>query len=215
MRFSSSSTISSVLVAIAALVFSCSHRIETEDIGQGDVSLCGRLGFAGETPFERRIILSDADGVIWTLENGSLEGELLSLAGFDATVRGRLLGQTEQGPRIFVERYEVVPPEGEEFLIGTLKEANDGILCIDERDRGAFVLEGGLVPALSEFVGQKVWVIGRRVSVVKDKMEKLEMPESRSKKPVNGSSPDSIGGSCSIEEAWGVFRVRGYGVLGL
>lgn len=148
-----------LILFLSLLLASCS----TKKAGKApDVStIAGKVSVRG-TEFVRILILAAEDGRSYLLESGRLKEELENLAGMRLALVGKLAGRELEGLPVFeVSSYRLLAtPMGEVPLVGVV--GLEGGRCILAGEEGSWILEGDLARILSDFVGTKVWVVGRR-----------------------------------------------------
>lgn len=155
---------SSAFIKCAGLIFllswlSCastspSIKLEERRVIRGEVTV------TGDSPFERQIAVVTGSGTTWIVRNPDLEDELVRLGGHDIQVEGVIAKDSDTGPTVLVERYEMMPVAGRSPVIGTLV-LDDERLHLDVSGIGEkYLLKGRLREALMHFVGYKVWVWG-------------------------------------------------------
>lgn len=127
----------------------------------GEVALAGVLRVEGADPFERTFVLVEPEGMRWQLAPGRLEHELYRLGGHDLRVFCRPAYAPGDG-RIAVERYELLPVDGQAPVAGVIRLGGGGLWL--ETDAAPLSLEGELAAALEGFVGCRAWVWGERAS---------------------------------------------------
>ncbi len=125
-----------------------------------EVTVVGMVVFSGSDPFERMVFVSDSTGTSWMVENRDVANELYGLAGFTVRVTGTFMGNGEDGLRLFVKEYELMPGSGCKAVGGVIREYSGELVLEQPRLSRMILLKGELVPALRNFTGHKVWLCG-------------------------------------------------------
>ncbi len=141
-------------------MLSCASPKPGAPARETSVTLEGEVTLTGSGPLEERIVLADAGGSFCTLRSSKLEYELRSLAGHRVRVTGRLLGKTSGDPEFLVESYSLMPMNGRQPIIGTLRSPEGELVLVESGSKSAYRLGGPLTEALRSFVGFKVWISG-------------------------------------------------------
>jgi hypothetical protein len=118
----------------------------------------GSIRVEGDQPFDRVIVLSDTQGIRWSLDPGDLESELSLLDGYRVILDCRGI-PTGGELDALVEGYRLVPPEGMIAVLGRFHARESGISLITENDR--YTIEGPLTSVLESFDGHRAWVWGK------------------------------------------------------
>jgi hypothetical protein len=118
----------------------------------------GSIRVEGDQPFNRAIVLSDAQGIGWNLDPGNLEPELSLLDGYDVRLTCKGIPGRGRKRDATVEGYVLVPPEGMVSLLGIISVEGESVLLDAGGQR--YRLSGPLTSALVSFGGFRAWVWG-------------------------------------------------------
>ena len=126
----------------------------------------GTMSFRGSTPFTILVLETEAGAVV-ALESRvpGLQRELRGLGGLRVAVEGAVLPRIDPGPpRLDAERYDLLPlPGGERPIVGVLEREDDACIVTTRENKRYWIL-GELAPALCDYVGARVWIVGHRAS---------------------------------------------------
>ncbi len=124
----------------------------------------GPLSVRGSTPFTNVVVeMETGDVVMLEASDVVLLHELRNLDGMRCAVEGVVLprGKT-QATRIEVSRYELLPlPNGDTPVVGILV-LEDGNCVLAQQDGTRYWIRGDLAPAIREYAGALVWIVGTR-----------------------------------------------------
>lgn len=156
MRYSSGRA-SALACAAALLSVSCAlapPRTATEET----FTVEGRLIVEGAHPFDRVILVEDADGLEWPLDAGGLDYEMSLLEGHIARVTCVSPGIHEVEGRLKVAGYTLVPIDGMTPLRGVIVH-EDGAPALYAGEE-TVLLTGPLSEVVGEWTGHDAWVWG-------------------------------------------------------
>jgi len=158
------------MTAVCALVLATigcggkqSQRVSSlGDAGAGDrVSFAGTLSLRGNMPHPV-IMLELENGGLVVIQSSEFQDELESLAGMRVKIEGEVLRSPDDEPTaVKAHRYQMLPlPSGEVPIVGVLNFQEDHCL-LEAADGKRYWLRGDFVTLLADFVGAKVWVVGK------------------------------------------------------
>ena len=160
MRSSSGSARGALLGPFLFIAACSAQRIPPVPAIEPDVVLEGVIALAGSGAFDRDVVLYDEGGPICRLTGRSAELELRNLAGLGVRVTGRLAGRTSDIPEFLVDRWDLLPIDGREPVVGVIESRNGVAYLVGERNGYEYRLDGPLAGALEPFSRHKVWVAG-------------------------------------------------------
>jgi hypothetical protein len=160
MRSSFGSARGALLVPFLFLAACSARRVPPAPATDPAVVLEGVIAIAGLGTFDRDVVLYDEGGPICRLTGGSAELELRNLAGLGVRVTGRLAGRTNDIPEFLIDRWELLPVDGREPVVGVIESRNGVPYLVVERNAFEYRLGGPLAGALEPLSGFKVWVAG-------------------------------------------------------
>ncbi len=140
----------------------CSSKKVPAPILEPLIAIEGDIALSGTGPLDWDVILSDEGGGICALRGRQLDLELRNLAGLRVRVTGRLAGETRELPEFLDDRYELLPINGYDPVVGTLEAREGAVFIVDSAGGGGWRIDGPLAQALAHFAGYKVWVAGER-----------------------------------------------------
>jgi hypothetical protein len=142
------------------------------------VRIEGTVSLRGSTPFTL-LAIEMGGGAVAMIESRSSEirHELKSLGGMRVAVAGAVLPRIDDGPpRLDVDRYEVLPlPGGERPIVGAIELEDDACVVVT-RDGNRYWILGDLEPALRDYAGARVWIVGHKGGAGRDRGPKKSTP---------------------------------------
>ncbi len=149
---------SDILIVVLLLTVASCASAPPASSSREPFQLEGSIRVEGDQPFNRAIVLSDSQGIRWSLDPGALEAELSLLDGYDVrlTCTGIPGKGSERDAR--VENYVLVPPDGMIAVLGSIAIAGESIVL--NNDGGSYRLNGPLTAALETFGDHRAWVWG-------------------------------------------------------
>jgi hypothetical protein len=159
-------------VATAAATIGCGGAKSKKDLGLGEsggarvgagdrVTVAGTLSLRGNMPHPV-VILELENGGLAVIQSSEFQGELEALAGMRVKIEGEVLpSPDDEPPTVKAHRYQMLPlPSGEVPIVGVLNFQEDQCL-LEAADGKRYWLRGDFVTLLADFVGAKVWVVGK------------------------------------------------------
>jgi len=124
----------------------------------------GTVSMRGSTPFTILVVETEVGAVV-TIESTSseIQRDLRGLAGMRVAVEGTVLARIDPNiPRLDPDRYDLLPlPDGTRPIIGVLALEGDAEIVTTREGKRYWIL-GELAPALHEYVGARVWIVGNK-----------------------------------------------------
>ncbi|MCK4549936.1 MAG: hypothetical protein KAU49_07190 [Candidatus Krumholzibacteria bacterium] len=149
---------SDVLIAVLLLAVASCASAPPASSSREPFQLEGSIRVEGDQPFNRVIVLSDAQGIRWNLDPGDLEAELSLLDGYDVLLTCSGIPGKGGVRDALVESYVLVPPDGMIALQGSISIDDESIILnVDGRRHR---LNGPLTAALETFGDHRAWVWG-------------------------------------------------------
>ena len=131
------------------------------------VRIEGTVSLRGSTPFTTLVIEMEGGAVV-AIESSSpeLQREVKSLGGMRVALEGTVLPRMDAAtPRLDAARYEVLPlPGGDRPMIGVVSMEADACIVTGPDGKRYWIL-GELAPALCDYAGARVWIVGHKASV--------------------------------------------------
>ena len=157
--------VAAALLAVAACDGCGSQVKESGDMRVGQrISVDGLLSLHGSTPFTTLVLETDDGGTLAIdSDDAALMTELRSVVGLRCAIDGKVATPLTPGSmRIAASRYELLPlPTGEVPMVGILEiENGECVLVVKAGKR--YWIRGDLAPAIREYAGARIWVVGDR-----------------------------------------------------
>ena len=156
-------------VATAAATIGCGGAKSQKALGLGEprvgvgdrVTIAGTLSLRGNMPHPV-VLLELENGGFAVIRSSEFQGELEALAGMRVKIEGEVLPSPDDEPTaVKAHRYQMLPlPSGEVPIVGVLDFQEDRCL-LEAADGKRYWLRGDFVTLLEDFVGAKVWVVGK------------------------------------------------------
>ncbi len=159
-------------LATAAATIGCGGAKSQKTLGLGDpsgarvgvgdrVTVAGTLSLRGNMPHPV-VLLELENGGFAVIQSSEFQGELEALSGMKVKIEGEVLPSPDDEPTAVKARsYQILPlPSGEVPIVGVLNFQEDRFL-LEAADGKRYWLRGDFVTLLADFVGAKVWVVGK------------------------------------------------------
>lgn len=149
-----------IVLLAAVVLIGCARqaRVESGPGATAPDTLAGTVRQVGNTPFVRTVVQAEEEEEGAATVTGSLEEELSRLVG----ARVRIVGDYREGDgpwrEMEVADYEILSVDGEEPLVGTLRQDAERGYYLETEDDGEVAL-AGVSERLAGQVGARVWVV--------------------------------------------------------